>query len=413
LAIGDALRVHQWGYVQQLEAMCDSLSEPYELGYLDGEGGDTAVSELSFESALRAAGGVTLAIDQVLAGKHQNGFCAVRPPGHHAGPRGAVAPEHHLECKSHGFCLLNSVAIGAAYALNVHRATVKRVAILDFDVHHGNGTQSIIEATIPSTQRETREMLGTTISIKVPQCSPWLDPKSDSTAIFFSSVNGYGSSTQGGTFYPGSGATNDSRKVEQDGEHWSEFAFDSVEKQPKKSAPHIFNIGMKGSQNRKGWRSAWRDHILPAVVAHQPDLIVVSAGFDAHRRDGINTGFIGLEAADYCWLTRQIVKVANKCCNGRVVSALEGGYRVQGGPLSPFARSVAAHVAELASPTRSEWSDEMAAAEREHEARLLTLKRRMHHRVVPPVAPSDTAGEETEAVEPPDSQDNTKRQRVE
>ena len=211
LAIGDALRVHQWGYVQQLEAVCDSLSEPYELGYLDGEGGDTAVSELSFESALRSAGGVTLAIDQVLAGKHQNGFCAVRPPGHHAGPRGAVAPEHHLECKSHGFCLLNSVAIGAAYALSVHRATIKRVAILDFDVHHGNGTQSIIEATIPSTQRETREMLGTTISIKVPQCSPWLDPKSDSTAIFFSSVNGYGSSAQGGTFYPGSGATNDSQ----------------------------------------------------------------------------------------------------------------------------------------------------------------------------------------------------------
>ena len=134
--MSDVLRVHEWSYVRHVQALCDTLSADAEasngMAHLDG---DTAISHLSFAAALRGAGSVCQAVDMVMEGSVKNAFCAVRPPGHHAGPRGLVkAAPGSTSPDSHGFCLLNNISIGAAYAMNVHRDVIKRVAIVDFDV---------------------------------------------------------------------------------------------------------------------------------------------------------------------------------------------------------------------------------------------------------------------------------------
>ena len=144
--MGDVLRVHEWPYVAEFQRKCDKL-DGEELDSLDG---DTTLSRRTFEAALRAAGSACAAIDAVMSGKAENAFCAVRPPGHHAGPSGLVP-----DCASHGFCFLNNVAIAAGYALTRHRDAIKRVAIVDFDVHHGNGTEAVsyTHLTLPTTSR--------------------------------------------------------------------------------------------------------------------------------------------------------------------------------------------------------------------------------------------------------------------
>ena len=145
--MGDVLRVHEWSYVQKIKSKIEQVPEG-TVGSLDG---DTAVCDESWAAALAAAGAACEAVDRVLAGDCRNAFCAVRPPGHHAGPLGPVSANEPPGQGSHGFCLLNNVAIAAAYARCCHRNAVQRVAIIDFDVHHGNGTEAIVEAAVPST----------------------------------------------------------------------------------------------------------------------------------------------------------------------------------------------------------------------------------------------------------------------
>ena len=224
---------------------------------------DTVLSPDSDEAALRAAGAATAAVDAVLVGLDTRVFCAVRPPGHHATRDAAM-----------GFCLFNNIAIAALHALDAHG--LQRVAIVDFDVHHGNGTQAIFEQ--------------------------------DRRVLFASSHQW--------PLYPGSGAGNET------------------------GAGNIVNAPLPADADGTLFRAAWTETLLPAIDAVRPQLLLVSAGFDAHRRDPLAQ--LRLEAEDFAWITRELVRLANRHCGGRIVSSLEGGY-----DLEALRESVVAHVGEL------------------------------------------------------------------
>jgi len=225
---------------------------------------DTIVSPGSWEAARRAAGAVVAAVDLVMAKRARNAFCAVRPPGHHAERTGAM-----------GFCLFNNIAIGALHARQVHQA--RKVAVVDFDVHHGNGTQDVFEN----------------------------DP-----GMFFASTHQSG-------IYPGTGAA---------AEHGI--------------ANNIVNVPLPAGTGGEAWRAAMSGSLLPALSAFEPDLVLISAGFDAHQADPL--AGMRLTAEDFGWGTEMICKVAAQACGGRVVSTLEGGY-----DLDALAESAAAHVRAL------------------------------------------------------------------
>jgi acetoin utilization deacetylase AcuC-like enzyme len=226
---------------------------------------DTRMNRFTVPAALRAAGAAVLATDLVLGGEAPAAFCAVRPPGHHA--------EHDAAM---GFCFFNNVAVGIRHALDVHGLT--RVALIDFDVHHGNGSEDILAG-----------------DERVLMCS-----------IFETGL------------YPFNGP--DARSL--------------------KDAPNLINVGLPPRSGSDAFRTAVTDHWLPALDAFRPQLIYVSAGFDAHREDDM--GNLGLVDGDYEWVTRRLMDVAERHCQGRMISCLEGGY-----VLNPLARSAAAHVKVL------------------------------------------------------------------
>ena len=225
---------------------------------------DTSMLPGSFAAALRAAGGATYAVDEVMAGRARNAFVATRPPGHHT-----------ETARPMGFCLFNNAAIAARHAQKRHG--IERAAVIDFDVHHGNGSQDIF----------------------------WSDP----TVM-------YGSTHQM-PLYPGTGA-----KGER-GEHGT-----------------VVNAPLSPGDGGEQFRAALETVILPRLRDFRPELLVISAGFDAHVRDPLAN--LNLLEADFDWATRKLLEIAEKTANGRVVSVLEGGYDLQG-----LANSVAAHVAAL------------------------------------------------------------------
>lgn len=203
--MADVLRVHEWSYVRRIQAAVEDLSDDAFV-HLDS---DTAISRHSFAAAMHAAGGVCQAVDMVLSKEVRNAFCAVRPPGHHAGPVGLVTSGKGGD--SHGFCLLNNISIAAAYAMSVHRDLVKTVAIVDFDVHHGNGTEETLRWLVPAvdtTEIRTGFSFG---AVNTPRYKPWYDD-SDVDRVMFVSVHGYGprdhnTSMPCASFYPGTGKT--------------------------------------------------------------------------------------------------------------------------------------------------------------------------------------------------------------
>jgi acetoin utilization deacetylase AcuC-like enzyme len=225
---------------------------------------DTSLSPGSFEAALRGAGGAVHAVNEVIAGNADNAFVAVRPPGHHAETARAM-----------GFCLFNNAAIAARHAQDHHG--LARVAIVDFDVHHGNGSQDIF----------------------------WADP----TVMYCS--------THEMPLYPGTGAR------DERGEH-----------------DNIVNAPLRAGDGGTEFRAAMEGTILPRLLAFGPDLIVISAGFDAHMRDPLAN--LNLTEADFAWVTRKIMDIADATAQGHIVSVLEGGYDLQG-----LAQSAAAHVTAL------------------------------------------------------------------
>ena len=253
-AEADLLRVHPKPY---LDGLRDDAPE-HGRRQLDE---DTWLSPGSLGAAWRGAGAAIRAVDLVLSGEAANAFCAMRPPGHHAERETAM-----------GFCLIGNVAAAAKHALDHHG--LSRVAIIDFDVHHGNGTQDLVE---------------------------------DDPRILFCSTHEM-------PLYPGTG-------------------------DPSETGPHgtIVNVALRAGCDGAGMLAALEDKVFPRVAAHAPELILVSAGFDAHRDDPL-AGLM-LEAEDYAKITARICDLADDLCSGRVVSALEGGY-----DLEALGACVAAHV---------------------------------------------------------------------
>ena len=255
--IEQIVRVHPRGYVDGI------LATIPQHGYA-GLDADTVVSPGSGEAALRAAGGVCAAVDAVMSGEVRNAFCAVRPPGHHAETARAM-----------GFCLFNNIAVGAAHARAAHG--IRRVAVVDFDVHHGNGTQDIF----------------------------W----NDADLLYVS--------THQHPLYPGTGMTDE-----------------------RGSADNVLNVLLPAHAGSPEFRHAMTESVLPALTAFRPELLMVSAGFDAHRGDPL--AGLQLSEADFGWATAKLARLAAETCRGRLVSALEGGYN-----LEALAESCAAHVREL------------------------------------------------------------------
>lgn len=247
-------RVHASSYVGEIER-----SVPRQgMAFLDP---DTSMNAHSLDAALHAAGALVTAVDQVIGHAVDNAFCAVRPPGHHA-----------LRNRAMGFCIFNNVAIGAAHALAAHG--LSRVAIVDFDVHHGNGTEDAFHD-------DPRVML----------CSSFQHP-----------------------YYPFSGADSGN--------------------------DHIVPMPLAAGAGAKEFRKIWLDIGLPALERFQPQLIFFSAGFDAHRDDPL--AGLNLVEEDFVWVTSEVMEIAERHAQGRVVSTLEGGY-----DLDALGRSVVAHVSAL------------------------------------------------------------------
>jgi acetoin utilization deacetylase AcuC-like enzyme len=250
-------RAHPMTYVEAVE----QASPKEGLVRLDA---DTTMSPGSYEAALRASGGAAFAVDEVMTGAAANAFVATRPPGHHAETSTPM-----------GFCLFNNAAIAARHAQAAHGA--ERVAIVDFDVHHGNGSQDIFWA--------------------------------DKTVMYCS--------THQMPLYPGTGA------ISERGEHDT-----------------IINAPLSAGDGGAEFREAMETAILPRVRNFAPDLVIISAGFDAHVRDPLaNLNFV---EADFSWVTKKLMEIAEQTARGRLVSLLEGGYDLQG-----LANSVAAHVTAL------------------------------------------------------------------
>jgi acetoin utilization deacetylase AcuC-like enzyme len=250
------MRVHSAAHLEHLKRSSPDLG----VVHIDP---DTAMNPHTWHAALRAAGAGVLAVDLVMAGEVQNAFCAVRPPGHHAERSNAM-----------GFCFFNNIAVAAKHALKVHGLT--RVAIVDFDVHHGNGTEECFRN-----------------DMQVLMVSTFQHP-----------------------FYPYSGT-----------EH---------------PAPNMVNIPLPSGTGGDEFCQVVNDLWLPRLREFKPEMIFISAGFDAHYEDDL--GGLKLLEKDFAWVTEQIRQIADETAQGRIVSMLEGGY-----VLSALARSVAAHIKVLAS----------------------------------------------------------------
>jgi acetoin utilization deacetylase AcuC-like enzyme len=260
LASEDMLELgHPRSYVEDVKARRPEVTGE-ESVRLDP---DTVMSKGSWEAALRAVGAGIEAVDKVMAKEARNAFCAVRPPGHHAESERAM-----------GFCLFNSAAIAGTHARRKHGA--ERIAVVDFDVHHGNGTQD----------------------------------------IFWSDKDLYYASTHQMPLYPGTGSLSET------------------------GAGNIFNAPLRAGDGGEQFREAFESRILPTLHNFAPDILIVSAGFDAHRDDPLAS--LTLTETDFAWVTGKLCDVADSHCNGRLVSMLEGGYN-----LRALASSVGVHVQML------------------------------------------------------------------
>jgi acetoin utilization deacetylase AcuC-like enzyme len=257
-SLDDIGRVHPRGFIERMLAAVPSSGHA-------GIDADTILSPESGRAALRAAGAVVAAVDAVVAGEADNAFCAVRPPGHHAEPLRAM-----------GFCLFNNVAIGALRAREVHG--LARVAVIDFDVHHGNGTQARFAE----------------------------DP-----SLFYASTHQF-------PLYPGTGAASET------------------------GVGNIVNVPLPPMAGSRQFRLGVAREILPALDAFRPEIVLISAGFDAHRSDPLAQ--LLLDESDYTWITEQLLEIARQHAGGRVVATLEGGY-----DLAALGASAAAHIRVLMS----------------------------------------------------------------
>lgn len=249
------MRVHPASHIERIKRAAPTEG----IQHLDP---DTAMNQYTWPAAMRAAGAGVMAVDLVMKGDAENAFCAIRPPGHHCERENPM-----------GFCFFNNIAVAARHALEVHG--LERVAIIDFDVHHGNGTEDVFKN-----------------DERVLMCSFFQHP-----------------------FYPYSGAEN--------------------------PAPNMCNVPMAAGMDGEAFRGVVTDIWLPRLHEFKPQMIFISAGFDAHYEDDM--GSMKLVESDYAFATRELMKVAAQYCDKRIVSMLEGGY-----VLTSLARSVVAHLRTMA-----------------------------------------------------------------
>ena len=285
---------------------------------------DTFINEYSYENIYNTTGCVFDAIDLVMKGTVRNAFALVRPPGHHAGYYG---PVENPVLASMGFCIVNNVAIGAAYAKYKYKNDINKIAIVDFDVHHGNGTEEIIQMLNGKIFTDTiiGEKVGTIINKKNKRLN-WLD-FDDAKNILFISTHLYNDDNPK-LFYPYTGATD--TNTSKDSELYPGGIL---------NIPFVF----KNTNDPQEYRNVLRTKIIPRLYKFKPDLIFISAGFDGHENELINQGCMQLSEFDFAYITQQIQFVANKFSKGRVVSVLEGGYNVATGLISSFAQSAFIH----------------------------------------------------------------------
>ena len=284
---------------------------------------DTYINEYSYENIYNTTGCVFDAIDKVMNNSIQNAFVLIRPPGHHAGFYG---PVENPVVSSAGFCIVNNVAIGAAYLKNNYRDNIKKIAIVDFDVHHGNGTEEIIQMLNYKKFRKSfsYEKNGF-FTVEDTKQINWLD-FDDAKNILFISTHIFDKSNEK-KFYPYSGGTET-----------------NTDKYSPLYPGGILNIpfGLKNNLPYE-YRNVFRAKVIPRLCKFKPDFIFISAGFDGHENENINQHHMSLNEFDFGFITQQIQFVANKYSEGRVVSVLEGGYNVSTGIISSFAQSALTH----------------------------------------------------------------------
>lgn len=329
--ISDILRVHEYSYILNLKKAINKIPE---LSFPQKFDIDTLITKESYNAALLAANCVIEAIDEVVQGKYKNAFCVIRPPGHHVGPFGAVTAEEDPNSKSTGFCLFNNIAIGAGYAKYTYSKVIKKVAIVDFDVHHGNGTEAMVRNLVPN--QVTHEINSAPFfgNLVYDSYKPWLDDDDNKNVLFISS-HAYGSDAYG-RFYPASGKYCSSEDLHPAG---------------------ILNVPLSKCTDSSAFRQRkiyieYREKVFPRLIEFAPDLLLISAGFDAHGLDSINHGFVDLDEDDFRWVTEELIKIANTSCKGKIVSVLEGGYSVRGNVVAALGLSVASHVRALMRATQ-------------------------------------------------------------
>ena len=284
---------------------------------------DTYINEYSYENIYNTTGCVFDAIDFVMNKTIQNAFVLIRPPGHHAGFYG---PVENPVVTSAGFCIVNNVAIGAAYLKNTYRDKIKKIAIVDFDVHHGNGTEEIIQMlNYKKFSKSFQYEKNGFFTVEDIKQINWLD-FDDAKNILFISTHIYDKANEK-KFYPYSGGTET-----------------NTEKQSPLYPGGILNIpfGFKNNLPYE-YRNVFRSKVIPRLCKFKPDFIFISAGFDGHENESINQHHMSLNEFDFAFITEQIQFVANKYAEGRVVSVLEGGYNVSTGLISSFAQSALTH----------------------------------------------------------------------
>ena len=284
---------------------------------------DTYINEYSYENIYNTTGCVFDAIDLVMKKDVKNAFALIRPPGHHAGFYG---PVENPVVTSTGFCIVNNVAIGAAYAKNKYRNEIKKIAIFDFDVHHGNGTEEIIQMLNFKKFSKSFDC-NKSISINIEDCKQinWLD-FDDAKNMLFISTHIYDKANEK-KFYPYSGGTET-----------------NTGKNSNLYPGGILNIPFGFRNNLPyEYRNVIRAKVIPRLCKFKPDIIFISAGFDGHENESINQHHMSLNEFDFAFITQQIQFVANKYSQGRVVSVLEGGYNVSTGLISSFAQSTFTH----------------------------------------------------------------------
>ena len=281
---------------------------------------DTYINNYSYENIYNTTGCVFDAIDKVMLQQAINSIAIIRPPGHHSGYYGPVENKFGT---SNGFCIVNNVAIGAAYTKYKYNEIIKKIAIVDIDIHHGNGTEEIVEMlnyknfTKPFNYEK---ICGVKITEK--QNINWLD-FDDAKNVLFISTHIY-DKNKPDNFYPYSG---------------------DIEKNTKKDSDifpgGIYNIPLEYKENYPyEYKNILRSKVIPRLYKFKPDIIFISAGFDGHRLEKINQNHLLLQENDYGYIAQQLQFVANKFCNGRMVSVLEGGYNTNTGVISSFAQSV-------------------------------------------------------------------------